>query len=85
MANLISYVMILLTLIMEVTSLSLPRLNLLLFIMSKGFYFIGLVLFCLPFCLGSCTTLHGTADGKSVIVRNDTIKVQYGGSVSKSY
>ena len=54
--------------------------------MSKGFiYFIGLVLFCLPFCLGSCSTLHGTAEGKSVIVRNDTINVNYGGSVTKSY
>ena len=53
--------------------------------MSKGFCFVGFVLFCLPFCLGSCSTLHGTADGKSVIVRNDTIKVQYGGSVSKSF
>ena len=53
--------------------------------MSKGFYFIGLVLFCLPFCLGSCSTLHGNAEGKSVIVRNDTINVSYGGSVTKSY
>lgn len=35
--------------------------------------------------LGSCTTLHGTADGKSIIVRNDTITVNYGGTVSKSY
>lgn len=35
--------------------------------------------------LGSCNTLHGTADGKSVIVRNDTIQVNYGGSVSKPY
>lgn len=35
--------------------------------------------------LGSCTTLHGTAEGKSVVVRNDTITVSYGGSVSKSY
>ena len=52
--------------------------------MSKGFYFIGLVLFCLTFCLGSCSTLHGTAEGKSVIVRNDTINVNYGGSVTKS-
>ena len=48
-------------------------------IMFKGFYFIGLVLFCLPFCLGSCSTLHGNAEGKSVIVRNDTINVNYGG------
>ena len=53
--------------------------------MSKGFYFIGLVLLCLTFCFGSCSTLHGTADGKSVIVRNDTITVNYGGSVTKSY
>lgn len=35
--------------------------------------------------LCSCSTLHGTAEGKSVIVRNDTINVRYGGSVSKSY
>ena len=60
-------------------------LNFFYFIMSKGFYFIGLVLFCLTFCLGSCSTLHGTAEGKSVIVRNDTINVNYGGSVTKSY
>ena len=52
--------------------------------MSKGFCFVGLV-FCLTLFLGSCSTLHGSADGKSVIVRTDTIKVQYGGSVSKSF
>ncbi len=34
---------------------------------------------------GSCTTLHGTAEGKSLVVRNDTIVVNYGGTVSKSY
>ena len=78
--------MILLMLTMVVMSLSLFRLNFLFyFIMSKGFCFVCLVLFCLTFCFGSCSTLHGTADGKSVIVRNDTIKVQYGGSVSKSF
>ena len=71
---------------MVALSPNLSRLNFLFsIIMSKGFIFlIGLVLFCLSFSLGSCSTLHGTADGKSVIVRNDTIKVQYSGSVSKS-
>ena len=71
---------------MVVLSPNLSRLNFLFsIIMSKGFYLIGLVLFCLTFCLGSCSTLHGTAEGKSVIVRNDTINVNYGGSVTKSY
>ena len=51
--------------------------------MSRVFCFLGLV-FCLTLFLGSCSTLHGSADGKSVIVRNDTINVQYGGSVSIS-
>ena len=54
-------------------------------IMSKGFYLIGLVLFCLTFCLGSCSTLHGSAEGKSHIIRTDTVNVNYGGSVTKSY
>ena len=53
--------------------------------MSKGFYFIGLALFCLPLCLGSCSDLHGSANGKSRIIRNDTVNVNYGGNVSKSF
>ena len=53
--------------------------------MSKGFYFIGLFLFCLTFCLGSCSNLHGTANGKSHIIRIDTVNVNYGGTVTKSY
>ena len=80
MANRISFVMILLTLIIMVTSLSLSLLNFF-FIMSKGFYFIGLVLFCLPFCLGSCSALHGAVNGNSHIVRSDTVNVNYGGSL----
>ena len=71
---------------MVVLSPNLSRHNLFFyFIMSKCFCFIGLVLFCLMFCFGSCSTLHGTAEGKSIIVRNDTIKVNFGGSVTKSY
>ena len=47
--------------------------------------FFGLVLFCLPFCFSSCSDLHGTANGKSRIIRNDTVNVNYGGNVTKSF
>lgn len=45
-----------------------------------------LVLFFSFICLlGSCNNLHGTAHGRSVIVRIDTVHVNYDGSVSQPY
>lgn len=51
----------------------------------KKSYGSSCIVFSFVALLGSCTSLHGTADGKSVIVRNDTVVVNYGGSVSKSF
>ena len=52
--------------------------------MSKGLYFLGFV-FCLTLLLGSCSNSNGTLNGKSRIVRIDTVNVNYGGTVSKSF